>query len=119
MSAPSHSLGSPPAAGTTAISPATSSMSSNKKRKLNVGTSNIDDNDVQSLYPHLSHALGGENDGFDMTNPSVLKSMQALLTELTHIFSTEYELVGVTPQGVCPVKHTSSIQIGFIKMIIL
>ncbi len=44
------------------------------------------------MYPHLSCALGGENGGFDMTNPSVLKSMQALLTELTHIFSTEYEL---------------------------
>ncbi len=95
MSAPFHSLGSPPVAGTTAISPATSSMSSNKKRKLNVGTSNNDDNDdnnVETLYPHLSRALGGENDGFDMTNPSVLKSMQASLTELTHIFSTEYEL---------------------------
>ncbi len=91
-SAPSHSLGSPPAAGTTAISPATSSMSSNKKRKLNVGTSNNNDNNVQTLYPHLSCTLRGENDGFDMTNPSVLKSMQALLTELTHIFSTKYEL---------------------------
>ncbi len=91
-SALSHSLGSPPAAGTTAISPATSSMSSNKKRKLNVGMSNNDDNNVQTLYPHLSRALGGENDGFDMTNPSVLKSRQVLLTELTHIFSTEYKL---------------------------
>jgi hypothetical protein len=93
-SAPSHSLGSPPAAGTTAISFAKSSMSSNKKRKLNKGTSNNDDNndnDVETMYPHLSHALGGENDGFDMTNPSVLKSMLALLTELTHIFSTEYK----------------------------
>jgi hypothetical protein len=68
-SAPSHSFGSPPAAGTTAISPATSSMSSNKKRKLNVGTSNNNDNDVQTLYPHLSHTLGGEKDEFDMTNP--------------------------------------------------
>jgi hypothetical protein len=92
-SAPSHSLGSPPAAGTTAISPATSSMSSNKKRKLYKGMSNNDDNDdsdVETLYPHLSRALRGENDEFDLTNPSaVLKSMQALLTELTHIFSIE------------------------------
>ncbi len=76
MSAPSHSLGSPPAAGTTAISPAMSSMSSNKKRKFNEGMSNNDDNDdndVETMYPHLSRALGGENDGFIMTNPSVLK----------------------------------------------
>jgi hypothetical protein len=94
-STPSHSLGSPPAAGTTAISPATSSMSSNKKRKLYKGMSNNDnndDNDVETLYPHLSCTRWGENDGFDLTNPSILKSMQALLTELTHIFSTEYEL---------------------------
>jgi hypothetical protein len=95
MSAPSHSLGSPPAAGTTAISPTTSSMSSNKKRKLYKGMSNNndnDDNDVEMLYSHLSRVLRGENNGFDLTNPSALKSMQALLTELTHIFSTEYKL---------------------------
>jgi hypothetical protein len=70
-------------------------MSSNKKRKLYKGMSNNDDNDdndVETLYPHLSCALRGENNGFDLTNPSVLKSMQALVTELAHIFSTEYEL---------------------------
>jgi hypothetical protein len=46
----------------------------------------------KSCIPHLSCTPRGENNGFDLTNPSVLKSMQALLTELTHIFSTEYEL---------------------------
>ncbi len=60
-SALSQSLGSSPAADTTAISPAMSSMSSNKKRNSNVGTSNNNDNNVQTLYPHLSRAIGGED----------------------------------------------------------
>jgi hypothetical protein len=51
-----------------------------------------DDDDVERLYPHLSHALGGQEDGFDITNPSVVKSMQALLTELTIFLSPDYEL---------------------------
>ncbi len=42
-----------------------------------------DDYNVERLYPYLSRALGGQEDGFDITNQSVLKSMQALLTELT------------------------------------
>ena len=42
----------------------------------------LDDNNVEWLYPQLSCALGGgEHDGFDITNPSIIKSMQALLTE--------------------------------------
>jgi hypothetical protein len=41
---------------------------------------------------HLSCTLGGQEDGFDITNPSVVKSMQALLTELTKFFSSDYEL---------------------------
>jgi len=47
---------------------------------------------VERLYPYLSRALGGQEDGFDITNPSVIKSMQALLTELTNFFSSAYEL---------------------------
>jgi hypothetical protein len=52
----------------------------------------LDDYDVERLYPYLSRALGGQEDGFDITNPSVIKSMQALLTEFTKFFSSDYEL---------------------------
>ncbi len=51
-----------------------------------------DDYDVERLYPYPSRALGGQEDGFDITNPSVVKSMQALLTELTIFVSSAYEL---------------------------
>ncbi len=57
-----------------------------KKRKLNdidPSVTLLDDYNVERLYPYLSCALGGQEDGFDITNPSVIKSMQALLTELT------------------------------------
>jgi hypothetical protein len=65
-----------------------------KKRKLNDIDPSVtlpDDDDVKRLYPHLSRALGGQEDGFDISNPSVVKSMQALLTELTIFFSSDYE----------------------------
>ncbi len=55
-----------------------------KKSKLN----DID----SSVTPHLSRALGDQEDGFDISNPSVIKSMQALMTEMTNFFSTDYEL---------------------------
>ncbi len=51
-----------------------------KKRKLNdidPSVTLLDDYDVERLYPYLSRALGGQEDGFDITNPSVIKSMQA------------------------------------------
>ena len=51
-----------------------------------------DDNDVRQLYPHLCRALGLD-DGFDPTDSSVRKSTVALLTEINHLLSTEYELV--------------------------
>jgi hypothetical protein len=57
-----------------------------KKRKLNDIDPSVtlpDDYDVERLYPYLSCALGGQEDGFDITNPSVVKSMQMLLTKLT------------------------------------
>ena len=66
-----------------------------KKRKLNEIDPSVtlpDDDDVERLYPHLSHALGEREDGFDISNPSVIKSMQTLMTELTNFFSTDYEL---------------------------
>jgi hypothetical protein len=58
-----------------------------KKRKLNDIDPSVtlpDDYNVERLYPYLSRALGEQEDGFDITNPSVVKSMQALLTELTN-----------------------------------
>jgi hypothetical protein len=66
-----------------------------KKRILNdidLSVTLPDDYDVERLYPYLSRTLGGREDGFDITNPSVVKSMQALLTELTNFFSSDYEL---------------------------
>ncbi len=66
-----------------------------KKRKLNdvdPSLTLLDDFDVERLYPYLSRALGGQEDGFDITNPSIIKSIQALLTELTNLFSSDYEL---------------------------
>ena len=66
-----------------------------KKRKLNdidPSVTLLDDDDMETLYPHLSRALGERENGFDISNPSVIKSMQALITELTHFFSTDYAL---------------------------
>ena len=62
----------------------------NKKRKFNEGTSNevVSSNDD---YPHLSRALG-EEDGFNPTDPTIQKTMRALLAELIDILSTDYEL---------------------------
>jgi hypothetical protein len=57
-----------------------------KRRKLNDIDPSVtmpDDEDVETLHPHLSRALGWQEDEFDISNPSVVKSMQALLTELT------------------------------------
>jgi len=66
-----------------------------KKCKLNDIDPSVtlpDDDDVERLYPHLSRALGERENGFDISNPSLIKSMQALMTELTNFFSTDYEL---------------------------
>ena len=66
-----------------------------KKGKLNdidPSVTLLDDFNVERLYPYLSCALGGQEDGFDITNPSVVESMQALLTEFTNFFSSDYEL---------------------------
>ncbi len=66
-----------------------------KKHKLNDIDPSVtfpDNSDVERLYPYLSCTLGGGEDGFGITNPSVVKSMQALLTELTNFFSSDYEL---------------------------
>ncbi len=51
-----------------------------------------DDYNVERLYPYLSCTLREREDGFDITNLSVVKSMQALLTELNNFFSSAYEL---------------------------
>jgi hypothetical protein len=75
----------------TVISPMMASKSSNKKQKLNKVTSidsvPLNDND----YPHLSRALRQE-DGFNPSDPTIQKVMQALLAELIDLRSTDYEL---------------------------
>ena len=71
-----------------------SPTTSNKKRKYNAvmgmitpGDGNITANlDMAKSYPYLSRALIGE-DSFDLTNPSVQKSMHSLLNELNRILS--------------------------------
>jgi hypothetical protein len=50
-----------------------------------------DDVDMDKLYPNLLQALEGE-DGFDLMNPSVQKSMRSLLSELNNLLSTTYHL---------------------------
>ena len=74
----------------------TSSPNKSKSKKPNNNVlgdndDSLDNLDMAKSYPHLARALGGE-DGFDPTNPSVLKSMRCLLTELNDLLSTTYEL---------------------------
>ncbi len=77
--------------GATVISPMMVNKSSNKKRKLNkvmsIVSVPLNDND----YPLLSRALGQE-DGFNPSDPTVQKDMQALLAELIDLLSMDYEL---------------------------
>ncbi len=87
---PDCTSGSPPAASADEVA----NTLANKKHKLNEDkvVDVPDDDNVSRLYPHLCRALGLD-DGFDPTNPSVRKSLVALLTKLNRSFSTEYELV--------------------------
>ncbi len=48
-----------------------------------------------------------------------LQKMETVLTRLCDVGLKVNAAVRVMPRGVCSVKHTGSIQIGFIKMIIL
>ena len=77
--------------GTTVVSPMMVSKSRNKKRKFNevasIGSVPLIDND----YPLLPLALGQE-DGFNPSDPTIQKDMQALLAELIDLLSTYYEL---------------------------
>jgi hypothetical protein len=77
----------PVAAATMAVVVITPIPMGHKKHKLNEIDPlavMLDDGDVETLYPLLSCALGGGvQDGFDITTPSIFKSMQALLIELT------------------------------------
>jgi hypothetical protein len=88
---PDCTSGSPPAASADEVA---NTPPANKKRKLNEVLSLTDampdDNDVRQLYSHLCRALGLD-DGFDPTDSSVRKSTVALLTEINHLLSTEYE----------------------------
>jgi hypothetical protein len=49
----------------------------------------VSSNDV---YPHLLHALGKEEDGFNPRDPSIQKVMRGLLAELIDLLSKDYEL---------------------------
>ena len=63
------------------------------KQKLNkVEVCALDGDDVCQLFPNLCQAIGLD-DGFDLRDPSICKSIAALLTEINSLFSTEYELV--------------------------
>ncbi len=93
---PTDKYQSPPPPVSTATSVAaaiTPIPMGHKKCKLNEieSVTLLDDDDIQTLYPHLSHTHGGGEDGFDITNPTNLKSMQKVLNELM-IFCTNYEL---------------------------
>ncbi len=60
-----------------------------KKLKLNdidPSVTLLNDDNVEMLYPQFSCTLGWREEEFDITNPSVVKSMQALMTELTIFF---------------------------------
>jgi len=52
----------------------------------------VDNDHTSNKYPHLSRALGGEDGYFDPADPSVIKSMQGLLQEISNLLSTKYEL---------------------------
>jgi len=73
--------------GATVISQMMVSESRNKKRKFNevtsIGSVPLIDND----YPLLSRALGQE-DGFNLSDPTIQKDMRALLAELIDLLST-------------------------------
>jgi hypothetical protein len=66
-------------------------MASNKKQKLNkvssIDSVPLNDND----YPHLFCALQQE-DGFNPSDPTIQNAMGALLTELSDLLTTDYEL---------------------------
>ncbi len=93
----SPQLSSPPSplTMTNTVSIITPVPMGHKKRKLNeTEPLALDDiGAMETLYPHLSRAIGGiEKDWLDATNSSIINYMQGLLTELTHYFSAEYEL---------------------------
>ena len=86
---------SPSSSKTTMMTNSLSSSSpqapANKKRKLNKGASNVDVS-LNDDYPHLLHALGKEEDGFNPADPTIQKIMRGLLAELIDLLSKDYEL---------------------------
>ena len=76
---------------TTAITSSSSSsppVPANKKRKLNKVTSNVDVSSNDD-YSHLLHALGKEEYGFNLRNPSIQQIMRGLLAELIDLLSKD------------------------------
>jgi DNA-binding beta-propeller fold protein YncE len=67
------------------------SKSTNKKQKFNEVTSIGSVLSIDNDYPLLSRALGQE-DGFNPSDPTIQKDMQAFLAELIDLLSTDYEL---------------------------
>ena len=86
---------SPSSSATTTRTTSSSSLSppapANNKWKLNKGTSNVDVSSNDD-YPHLLHALGKEEDGFNPADPTIQKIMRGLLAELIDLLSKDYEL---------------------------
>jgi hypothetical protein len=75
-----------------AVTPLPTGCKKCKLKEIDPSVTLPDDDDVERLYPHLSRTLSEQEDGFDISNPSFIKSMQTLITELTNFFSTDYEL---------------------------
>ena len=76
---------------TNSLSSSSPQAPANKKRKLNKGASNVDVS-LNDDYPHLLHALGKEEDGFNPADPTIQKIMRGLLAELIDLLSKDYEL---------------------------
>jgi len=58
---------------------------------LNEVTSNVDVSSNDG-YPHLLHALGKEEHGFNPRDPSIQKIMRGLSAELIDLLCKDYEL---------------------------
>ena len=76
---------------TNSLSSSSPQAPANKKRKLTKGASNVDVS-LNDDYPHLLHALGKEEDGFNPADPTIQKIMRGLLAELIDLLSKDYEL---------------------------
>ncbi len=86
---------------------------SNKKRKYDIITSSDDGDTSKSemakLYPHLLQALGGVDDGFDPTDPSVRRSIEYPMLEFLvpkAILPSATKKNDLTPPSKSPAPNT-------------